>query len=164
VSDLHVASSGEPLTHGPADPMIRRAIAADLGPIGDIEQASFSDPWSRHSFRVLLGNDRVLFAVAQSSSGEVTGYVVIWFAADEGEIANLAVAPAERGKGIGAALLDAALREARSRSTREVYLEVRESNVAARGLYEGRGFSVVGRRRKYYRQPDEDALVLRRRL
>ncbi len=164
MSELRVAPTSGGRGQVPPPVTIRPATAGDLGRVGDIEQASFTDPWSRQSFRALLGNNRVLFAVAQSGAGEVVGYVVIWFAADEGEIANLAVSPTERGKGVGAALLDAALVEARSRATREVYLEVRESNAAARGLYEGRGFSVVGRRRKYYRHPEEDALVLRRVL
>lgn len=140
---------------------IRDATASDLGRIGDIEQTSFSDPWSRQSFRALIGDRRVLFAVADVPEQVVAGYVVTWFAADEGEIANLAVAPELRQRGIGVALLDAALTEARARSVQAVYLEVRESNVAARALYEGRGFVVVGRRRRYYRRPDEDALVLR---
>jgi ribosomal-protein-alanine N-acetyltransferase len=146
------------------DVAIRRATAEDLGRVGDIEQASFTDPWSRQSFRALLGDERVLFAVAHVPSGELAGYVVTWFAADEGEIANLAVAPAARRHGVGAALLDAALSEAGKRGTRQVYLEVRESNVAARALYERWGFSVVGRRKRYYRHPDEDALLLRRAI
>ena len=87
-----------------------------------------------------------------------------WFAGDEGEIANLAVAPSARRHGIGAALLDASLGEARRRGVKQVYLEVRESNAAARALYERRGFSVVGRRKRYYRHPDEDALLLRRTI
>ncbi|HJU88130.1 MAG TPA: ribosomal protein S18-alanine N-acetyltransferase [Gemmatimonadaceae bacterium] len=144
--------------------MIRHATAEDLGRIGDIEQVSFTDPWSRQSFRALLGDDRVLFAVANVAPREVVGYVVTWFVSDEAEIANLAVAPEGRRHGVGAALLDAALVEARRRGVRQVYLEVRESNIAARALYERRGFSVMGRRRKYYRHPEEDALVLRREI
>src|SRR5436309_1957910 len=66
---------------------------------------------------------------------ELAGYVVAWLAADEAEIANLAVAPSLRGLGVGAALLDASLREVARRGASAVYLEVRESNVAARGLY-----------------------------
>jgi ribosomal-protein-alanine N-acetyltransferase len=146
------------------DVAIRHATAEDLGPVGDIEQASFTDPWSRQSFRSLLGDERVLFAVAHVSPGELAGYVVTWFAGDEGEIANLAVAPSARRHGIGAALLDASLAEARRRGVKQVYLEVRESNAAARALYERRGFSVVGRRKRYYRHPDEDALLLRRTI
>ena len=144
--------------------VIRHAKADDLGRVGDIEQLSFTDPWSRQSFRALVGDDRVLFAVADVQPGEVAGYVVTWFVADEAEIANLAVTPDGRRHGVGAALLDAAVAEALRRGVRQIFLEVRESNVAARALYEGRGFSVMGRRRRYYRHPDEDALVLRRAI
>jgi ribosomal-protein-alanine N-acetyltransferase len=83
---------------------------------------------------------------------------------DEGELANLAVAPELRSRGIGRLLLDAILQNATTRGVRQLYLEVRESNVAARGLYLGRGFEQVGRRKRYYRSPTEDALILRRAL
>jgi ribosomal-protein-alanine N-acetyltransferase len=80
---------------------------------------------------------------------------------DEGEIANLAVAPDWRGRGIGALLLVTAITAARSRDATALYLEVRDSNDAARALYAAHGFLEVGRRRRYYRKPVEDALVLR---
>ena len=141
--------------------VIRAGTPADVERIASIERTSFSDPWSRRSFADLMGDRRVFFGVAQSASVPVLGYVIAIFVADEGEIANLAVDPSCRGQGVGAALLDAALREARVRGAVAVYLEVRDSNAAARGLYASRGFVEVGRRRNYYRKPVEDALVLR---
>jgi ribosomal-protein-alanine N-acetyltransferase len=111
-----------------------------------------------------LEHPAVYFGCARSDAGEVLGYVVAWFVADEGEIANLAVAPAGWGSGIGRALLDAALAQAKQRGIESVYLEVRDSNVRARRLYKSRGFEEVGRRTKYYRRPVEDAIVLRRML
>jgi ribosomal-protein-alanine acetyltransferase len=92
----------------------------------------------------------------------VVGYAVAWFAADEAELANLAVAASARGRGVGALLLDAVLAEAAHRGAATVYLEVRESNAAARRLYASRSFAEVGRRRRYYHNPAEDALVLAR--
>jgi ribosomal-protein-alanine N-acetyltransferase len=89
---------------------------------------------------------------------------VAWFAADEGEIANLAVAPSGWGSGTGRRLLNAALAEALARGAAAVYLEVRDSNDRARRLYHSSGFEEVGRRRRYYRRPVEDAIVLRRTL
>jgi ribosomal-protein-alanine N-acetyltransferase len=83
---------------------------------------------------------------------------------DEGELANLAVAASDRGQGVGAALLDAMLDDASARGTLQVYLEVRESNAAARRLYASKGFEEIGRRKQYYRSPTEDALILRRTL
>jgi ribosomal-protein-alanine N-acetyltransferase len=94
----------------------------------------------------------------------VLGYVVAWFVVDEAEIANLAVSDQARRAGIGARLLDHAVGAAEQRQCRVVFLEVRESNAAARALYASRGFEVAGRRSKYYRKPVEDALVLRRGL
>lgn len=135
----------------------------DLPEIGRIERRCFTDPWSATSFRELLGNPRVFFRCARAAAGEPPlGYVVAWFVADEGEIANLAVSPEGRGQGIGAALLDSALAEAERRGVLAVYLEVRDSNQIARRLYASRGFSEIGRRRGYYRRPVEDAVILRR--
>ncbi len=142
---------------------IRPATAADLAAVTAIERAAFSDPWSPASFRSLLGNAQVAFRVAEAG-GQVAGYAVAWFAADEAELANLAVAAPARGRGVGALLLDAVLAEAAHRGAATVYLEVRESNAAARRLYASRQFAAVGRRRRYYRHPVEDALVLTRPL
>ena len=152
--------------------VLRTAHADDLDAVTAIEQSAFSDPWSRHAFATLVGNPAVLFLVARGSEpaprgavpgdGPLLGYVVAWFAADESEIANIAVAPAARGRGVGAMLLDAALAEAVRRGAATTYLEVRESNAAARRLYASRGFRELGRRRRYYRAPVEDALVLGR--
>ncbi len=136
----------------------------DVAAISEIERAAFSDPWSARSFRDALEHPAVYFGCARSDGGEVQGYVVAWFVADEGEIANLAVAPAAWGGGIGRALLDAALAEATRRGIESVYLEVRDSNVRARRLYQSCGFEEVGRRKGYYRRPVEDAIVLRRTL
>ena len=154
---------------GPALPprhlVVRVARRDDVDDVAAIERRAFSDPWSANSFRALFGNPLVHFAVAEDSiTGRILGYVVTWFVLDEGEIANLAVSDELRRAGIGARLLDHALDVARERRCQVVFLEVRESNVAARALYASRGFEVAGRRSKYYRKPVEDALVLRRGL
>jgi ribosomal-protein-alanine N-acetyltransferase len=137
----------------------------ELPAVAAIERRAFSDPWSPASFRALFGNPLVHFAVAEDAeTGRVLGYVVAWFVADEAEIANLAVAGDARRAGVGARLLDHALEGAIGRRCNVVFLEVRESNTAARALYASRRFQVVGRRAGYYRKPVEDALVLRREL
>lgn len=92
----------------------------------------------------------------------MAGYVVALDAADEGEILNLAVAPAGRRRGLGRALVEEILEVLAGRGVRSVYLEVRESNAPARALYAAHGFREVGRRSHYYRRPVEDAIVLRR--
>lgn len=144
-------------------PRLRAATAADVPAVAAIERAAFSDPWSPSSFATLLGNPAVEFAVAERG-GAVLGYTVLWVAADEAELANVAVSAAARGRGVGALLVDNALAAAARRGAATVYLEVRESNVAARRLYASRHFADVGRRRGYYRNPVEDALVLARPL
>lgn len=142
---------------------VRLAAVADVDRVSEIEQASFTDPWSRMAFERLVveHDERVHFAVACVADGTVMGYVVAWFVMDEGEIANLAVAPEARGRGVGATLLRGAITAARARGVTTLYLEVRSSNTAARALYASHGFMEVGRRRRYYRRPVEDALVLR---
>jgi ribosomal-protein-alanine N-acetyltransferase len=143
------------------------ARAADIPAIAAIERRVFSDPWSERAFHDVLAHSLMFFACVREdandehASGRVLGYVVAWFAGGQGEIANLAVDEAARGKGLGAVLLDAALEEARRHGTDEVFLEVRSSNARARELYDSRGFAEVGRRRRYYRRPIEDAIILR---
>ena len=145
--------------------LVRQARPGDVDDVAAIERRAFSDPWSVGSFRALFGNPLVHFAVAEDTiTGRILGYVVAWFVVDEAEIANLAVADDLRRSGIGARLLDHALETAAARKARVVFLEVRESNAAARALYASRRFAVAGRRAKYYRKPVEDALVLRREM
>jgi ribosomal-protein-alanine N-acetyltransferase len=143
---------------------IKVVESADLPAVAVIERRAFSDPWSEKSFRDALAHPAIYFAGARDDGGELLGYVVAWFVADEGQIANLAVVPTAWGSGVGRALLDAALREAQVRKAEHVYLEVRDSNERARRLYRSRGFEEVGRRRSYYRRPVEDAIVLRCRV
>jgi [ribosomal protein S18]-alanine N-acetyltransferase len=144
---------------------IRMARRDDVDDIAAIERRAFTDPWSANSFRALFGNPLVHFAVAEDAiTGRLLGYVVAWFVVDEAEIANLAVSEDARRASVGARLLDHAIAAAEQRKCRVVFLEVRESNAAARALYASHGFEVAGRRSKYYRKPVEDALVLRRGL
>jgi ribosomal-protein-alanine N-acetyltransferase len=126
-----------------------------------IELAAFSDPWPASAFASLLVASHARVTVAVNEHDEPVGYCVLLSAADEGEIANIAVESSRRGQGIGALLLDDALNSAQHEGVRSVYLEVRTSNHPARDLYSSRAFVAVGRRRAYYRNPLEDALVLR---
>ena len=91
----------------------------------------------------------------------IVGYLIAREAGGTGEILNLAVDPPHRRAGIASALLDAGLVVLRRRGAEEIFLEVRESNLAAQALYLGAGFRPVGQRARYYRNPVEDALILR---
>ena len=144
-----------------SDVRIRDAAFGDVLSIGLIERASFADPWGSREFTSALEAQHAIFLVAEDSAGVVVGYVIAVAVIDEAEILNLAVRPADRGAGLGGKLLDRAIAEGTSRGAEQFFLEVRESNDSARRLYASRGFTEVSRRRGYYREPVEDALVLR---
>jgi len=120
---------------------------------------AFSDPWSARDFAECVASG-TQFLVAEQR-GVVGGYAIGMCAGAEGEILNLGVAPAHRGKGVGRALVRGMLAALRERGVQTVYLEVRESNAVARRLYESLGFREVARRARYYRRPVEDAVILR---
>lgn len=144
---------------------IRPGSAADVPAVAAIERASFGDPWTEDAFHELVHMGDAIFLVATRGALQVVaGYIVARVAADEADVLNLAVSPAERRRGLGGELLDAGLAGVIDRGVREVFLEVRESNVAALALYGSRGFSAVSRRARYYRNPVEDALLLRRAI
>jgi ribosomal-protein-alanine N-acetyltransferase len=155
--------TGDERVEGRTRWQLRAARASDVPQVAAIEAEAFTDPWSFSSFRSLVSGGLVWFRVAvDDDTDQVIGYILVWFAADEAELANIAVAPAMRGQGVGAALLDEALSAAEERGTVRMFLEVRDSNEPARSLYASRGFEEVGRRKSYYRRPVEDALILRR--
>ena len=103
------------------------------------------------------------FRVAQRDD-EIAGFVIARIVARQGEIANIAVAPTYQGTGLGGQLHDAAIRETEAQDCEAIWLEVRETNEPAKRLYASRGFEAIGRRKRYYKLPVEDALVLRRAL
>jgi ribosomal-protein-alanine N-acetyltransferase len=146
--------------------------AADLEAVLRIERASFHTPWSRQAFVHELERNQVarLWVARGERPGEaggatpVVGYLCLWAVADEVHVTNLAVDPARRGEGIGRFLLGTLLARHRALGARRAFLEVRPGNVEARRLYEGLGFRVVGRRRGYYVDTGEDALLLEARL
>jgi ribosomal-protein-alanine N-acetyltransferase len=144
---------------------LRLATSADLAEVVAMERVCYSDPWPASAFSALPDNPRVFFAVARDAeAGRLEGYGIAWFVADEGELANLAVTPQSRRRGVASMLLERILEASSLRGTRDLYLEVRESNASARALYGRNQFMEVGRRKSYYRSPTEDALIMRRTL
>ena len=149
------------------DVRVRSAESRDVARVGAIERLAFSDPWSDAAFLDLVGRPGVLFDVAVREGGapaDVLGYVVVYLMGVEADLANVAVAPQSRRDGVGRALVRHAIRSARAQGVLELFLEVRESNEAARTLYLDEGFAEVGRRLRYYVRPVENALILRRAL
>ena len=126
-----------------------------------VEQASFTNPWTREMYVSELANHGVSFCfVARSSARDVIGFCSFWRVLDELHINNLAVLPEYRRHGVASALLTRALAEGAALGARRATLEVRRSNDAARLLYERFGFTIAGVRRGYYTNPVEDALIL----
>lgn len=145
---------------GEAGLRIRPLAPADLPRVLEIEGAAFSTPWSNSTFRGLLHRGDTDL-VAAEREGKLVGYAAAWTVVDQSELGNVAVAEEARGGGVGRALVVGILERIRARGARECFLEVRESNEVAQGLYRRMGFEVVGRRRGYYTRPVEDALVMR---
>jgi len=143
------------------DVVVRPATAADIDDVTAIERDAFSQPWSRDSFADLVRAREAVFLVAIASDRSVAGYAILLVAAGHSELANLAVTRTARGQGVGRRLVAEAIAHARAHEATEMFLEVRESNRAAQTLYASAGFQSVARRRHYYEQPMEDALVLR---
>jgi [ribosomal protein S18]-alanine N-acetyltransferase len=137
---------------------------ADLDEVLEIERASFGMPWSRGAFVYEIERNRVARCWVMREDGQVVGYVCLWEIADELHITNIAVHPVHRRQGIARTLLASVLEGARKRSPSVVALEVRPTNLEARALYESFGFRVIGRRRGYYYDTGEDALIMEARL
>lgn len=142
---------------------LRPTVSTDLPALVALERAAFSDPWTAAQLADALA-DEAAVALVLERAGEVVGSVLARVVADEAEILTIAVAPESRRRGHGRALLDAAIAAAAARGARTVWLEVRESNRAARAMYLAAGFVAAGVRRGYYRRPPEDAIVLCHRV
>ena len=126
-----------------------------------IEKASFTNPWTRDMYVAELKNEGVsFFYLARDKGRQIVGFCSFWRVLDELHINNLAVVPELRRQGVATALLRRVMDEAARFGIRRTMLEVRQSNTAARQLYERFGFVVAGTRSKYYTNPIEDALVL----
>jgi ribosomal-protein-alanine N-acetyltransferase len=136
----------------------------DLDEVLEIERLSFKTPWSRAAFRYEITQNRVARCLVVRIEGRIAGYLCLWEIGHEIHVTNLAVHPARRGQGVARGLLQAMLEDGRARGVTLAFLEVRPTNVEAVGLYESLGFTVIGRRKGYYFDTGEDALVMETRL
>lgn len=144
-------------------PVIMRMTPAQAEQAAALEAEIFTMPWSEKAFADAAACGQALFYTAVLDN-KVVGYCGIYLAADEGEITNVAVAPAFRRLRIAESLLERLLPEAAKRGARQVFLEVRVSNTPAIKLYEKLNFRVVGSRKGFYQCPLEDALVMQCKL
>ena len=140
---------------------IRKMTAREVPQVAELEKLCFSQPWSEKSVAGELDNPLALWLVAMEGD-RLAGYVGSQTVMDETDMMNLAVAPQFRRQGVGETLVNALTASLKELGSRCLTLEVRDSNGPARALYAKLGFGEVGRRRGYYRDPREDALILRK--
>jgi ribosomal-protein-alanine N-acetyltransferase len=156
---------------------VRLMVVADLPAVSQIDELSFSQPWSFSAFEVELANsnarcwvveredlnsrvDQPSAALGSVSPGCVLAALVLWRVLDEAHIATIAVHPDYRRQGCGKLLLQVAMQAAYVEGARLFYLEVRAGNLAAQKMYADFGYEIVGRRQKYYKDNGEDALLM----
>lgn len=130
--------------------------------LAEIEKACFAAPWSAQALAEALENPCAAFQVAEDAQGRVMGYIGLYRVLDEGQIANVAVAPAFRRRGVARGLLAAVEALAAKEKLWRLTLEVRVSNAPALALYEGAGYVRDGVRSGFYRSPTEDAAIYSR--
>ena len=144
-----------------------KIVAACQKHIDDIvvvENLSFTIPWSRQSIiEEFTGNDVAIYICAELN-GKAVGYAGMWQIFDEGHITNIAVHPEFRNSGVGSVLMEALLRIAGERGILALILEVRRSNHSAQALYRKYGFEEGGKRKAYYADNNEDAIIMWKRF
>lgn len=142
---------------------IRRMAERDLERISAIEQEVFSDPWSFNAFRTDLNNDMACPLVAEFEDS-IVGYTSLYIVAGEVQIGNFAVAPGYRQRGVAKKMISKIIGIAGEHECSSIFLEVRESNRPAQALYESFGFKRAGRRKNYYANPRESAVLMVKEL
>lgn len=138
---------------------ITRMNEGHVAQVAALEKLCFADPWSETSVASELDNPLSLWLIAEEE-GTVQGYVGSQTVMDETDMMNIAVHPDCRRRGIAAALIGELVNQLREHGSHVLRLEVRESNVPAIALYESMGFTQLGLRKNYYRNPKENALIL----
>jgi ribosomal-protein-alanine acetyltransferase len=152
------------------EPFIRPAVPSDLPAIVALEKSSDrAAHWSAEQYEKLFAATsprRIVLVLEeeQPNQSALQGFIVVRVVGAEWEIENIAVASSARRRGLGARLLSELLKLARSGGAEVVFLEVRESNLAARALYERSLFKTQGHRGGYYKDPQEDAIIYRLEL
>lgn len=140
--------------------VIRKMRLDDFEQVVAIDQLSFSLPWPARSFHFELTDNPASRCWVADLDGRVVAMLVVWFIVDEIHIATLATHPEFRGQGIGKNLLLHALHAAKGEGAVKSFLEVRQSNLAAQKMYRSFGFVEDGRRKEYYKDNGEDAILM----
>jgi ribosomal-protein-alanine N-acetyltransferase len=148
---------------------IIEAEEKDIPAILELERAAFTLPWTEGTLLCEIGRDEAYFALAvedgcEAGQHEVLGFCILHKVSDEAELYQIAVSEASRRQGIAGMLMEAALEYAEENGVNAVFLEVRKSNTAAFCLYKKYGYQTVGRRKNYYDNPVEDAVIMERKI
>ena len=143
-----------------ADISFARLSIEHLDQLMQIEEISFSRPWSRESYAHELSENQFAYYYGCFHQGELVAFAGFWFVIDEGHVANIAVLPEWRGKHIGELLMRQLIAVCSGLGGKRMTLEVRESNTAAVSLYEKLGFKQQGLRKDYYDLPTENAVIM----
>ena len=138
---------------------LKKAEKSHLAQLEALEERCVSCPWTAAQLQNMMEDPRAAFFVLDDG-GTDAGYTAFYTVLDAGYIANVAVAPDYRRRGLGDALVTAKTEEARRRRLTCLTLEVRESNAPARALYEKHGYKAVGIRKNYYEKPTESAILM----
>ena len=137
----------------------RRSSPFDATEIAEIEARIFPDPWSERDISDTITHEGAMCFTA-TEGGRVVAYVIGRIIPPEGEIYRVAVVPERRQRGVGYRLLDYAMKTSRGKGLETAFLEVRSKNLPALALYRAYGFEKVGLRKGYYKNPDDDAIIM----
>jgi ribosomal-protein-alanine N-acetyltransferase len=141
-------------------------VEKDLPFVMEIENMSYPNPWHLSSFKGEIDNRPISnpYVVIYRPLEKIIGYIIYWHIKNEVQISNIAISPDYRQMGVGDGVLRKVLVEMRHKEVEFVFLEVRPSNLSARCLYEKMGFTILGLRKGYYRNPSEDAIIMGKSL
>lgn len=137
----------------------RRMTKDDADAVAELELKCFAMPWSRADFFREIQNELAEYVVGELDK-KIVAYAGAWVSFEQAEVMHVAVTPELRGQGVGTILFGELIKAVKERGAKSITLEVRPSNTAAIKLYESFGLHSVGRRKKYYRDNDEDALIM----
>ncbi len=140
--------------------IIRKMTLEDIEQVIAIDRVSFSLPWPERSFRFELTDNPASRCWVSEVDGKIVGLIVVWLIVDEVHVATIATHPEFRRQGIAKNLLSHALQHMSTEGAQSCFLEVRASNLAAQEMYRKFGYEESGVRRRYYRDNDEDAILM----
>lgn len=144
--------------------LIRKMGIEDLDRVMEIEEESFTTPWSRDSFLLEITKNKLARYIVSEIDGLVVGYGGIWLIIDEGHITNIAVDKKYRGLGVGKRIIEGLIQLCKDSGVTSVTLEVRKSNIIAQNLYKKYGFIESGIRPNYYADDNEDAIIMWKKI